>query len=76
MAPLGIALTKVNVLRPLETPGMSLGARDLQRRLPGCSVDETKQALRELVAEKMVDVAFRSTDAGKKFYVPPKRQGL
>ncbi len=73
MTPLvGIGLTKVNVLRQLETPGTSLGVRDLHRRLPGLSVDDIEQALRELVAENMVDVAFRSTDAGKKFYVPPR----
>ena len=73
MSPLiGMALTKVNVLRRLETPGTILGVDDLARRMPGVKVDEIKQALRELVREGMVEVAFRSTDAGKRFYVPPR----
>jgi hypothetical protein len=73
MSPLiGIALTKVNLLRRLETPGTILGVDELARRLPGLRVDEIKQGLRELVAEGMVKVRFESTAAGKKFYVPPK----
>jgi len=68
---MGLALTKVNVLRQLEPNGAILGVADLHRRLPGLTVEEIKDALRQLVAEGMVVVRFESTARGKRFYVPP-----
>jgi len=61
---------KVLVLRHLEPEGAILGVPDFHRRMPGLSVDEIKQALRELVAEGMVAIRFESTAAGKRFYMP------
>jgi len=68
---MGLALTKVNVLRQLEANGAILAVPDLHRRLPGLTVEEIKDALRQLVAEGMVVVRFESTAQGKRFYVPP-----
>jgi len=57
--------------RRREPNGAILGVPDLHRRLPGLTVEEIKDALRQLVAEGMVVVRFESTAQGKRFYVPP-----
>ena len=69
----GVDLAKVNVLRHLEPEGACLGVHDLGRRLPGLQPQEIKEALRQLVGEGKVEVAFRSTADGKRFYRPPPR---
>jgi hypothetical protein len=60
------------LLNHLRPEGAILGVHDFHRRMPGLTVEQIKEALRQLVTERMVLVRFESTAEGKKFYVPPK----